>query len=102
MNFVFTVADLLASLEFLGNVRISGCCDERREPIQPGDDAVLHLPCWHLTRPADDHRHAEAAFQSRSFATRVRSLATIGPGEVLRTIVSAEGKNGVLLQAVVL
>src|SRR5262249_7321126 len=35
MDFVGDVADFLAFLEFLSDVRVSGGCDEGGEPIQP-------------------------------------------------------------------
>ncbi len=73
VDLVGAVAELLALLELLDDVRIAGRRDEGREPVEPGDDAVLDLAGRHLARPADDRRHAEAAFQRRPLAAGERA-----------------------------
>ena len=81
---------------------IAGRSDEGREPVEPGDDAVLDLARRHLARPADDAGHAEAAFQRRPLAAGERRLAAVGPGEVLGAVVGGEDDDGVVLEPVVL
>src|SRR5215467_8662832 len=101
MDLVRTVTDLLASFEFCGNVRIPCCSDQGREPVEAGNDSILHLASRHLAGPANDHRYSETTFQCRSFAASERSLAAIWPSEVLSSVVRAEGDDGVVIQAVV-
>src|SRR5574337_310027 len=45
----------------------------------------------HLARPAEDAGDAETSLQRRTFAARKRSLAAVGPGEILGAVV--RGKN---------
>ena len=102
MDLVGAVAELLALLQLLDDVRIAGGGDEGREPVEPGDDAVLDLAGRHLARPADDAGHAEAAFQRRALAAGERRLAAVGPGEVLGAVVGGEDDDRVVLEPVVL
>src|SRR5262245_20972653 len=99
---VIPVADLLALLELVGDVRIAGRSYEGWEPVEPRHELVLDLACGHPARPTDDRRHAEAALERRSLAAGERRLATIRPGEVLGAIVSREGKDRVVLEPIVL
>ena len=102
MDLVGAVADLLALEQLVGDVGIAGRGDQGREPVEAGEDAVLDLAGRHLARPADDRRHAEAAFQRRALAAGERRLAAVGPGEVLGAVVGREHDDGVLIEAVVL
>src|SRR5882757_6428892 len=79
MTLVGRVADLLALLQLLDNVRIASRREESRKPVEPGYDAVLDLARRHLARPAYHRRRAEAAFKDRALALREWRLATIGP-----------------------
>ena len=81
---------------------IAGGGDEGREPVEPGDDAVLDLAGRHLARPADHRRHAEAAFHDRALALRERRLSAIRPGEDLGAVVGGEDDDGVVVDAHVL
>src|SRR5262249_27279218 len=96
------VADLLAGQQFVRNVRIAGGSDEVREPVDPGDDAVLHLAGGNLPRPAHDRRHAEAAFETSALAAGERRLSAIRPGEILGAVVGGEDDDGVVVEPVVL
>ena len=102
VHLVSPTANLLALEKLVGDVRVASRRDERWEPVQPGYDAILDLARRHLTGPADDHRHAEAAFEGCSFTPSKRGLATIGPGEVLGAVIRAERQDGVVIEAVVL
>src|SRR5205085_6273211 len=84
MALVVSPADLLASLQLLRDVGVAGGCEERRKPVEPGDDAVLDLAGRDLARPADDRRHAEAALHHGALALRERRLAAVRPREDLR------------------
>src|SRR5215831_15042358 len=101
MHFVGPVADLLAGLNFLHDVCVSGCCNECREPVQSRDDPVLDLPRRNVTWPPDDTGHAEATFQCGPFATSERSLTAIGPGEVLSAVIGGEDDDRVVIKTIV-
>src|SRR5262249_29096961 len=83
MHLVATIAHLLAALQLAPDVRVAGRRHERREPIEPGDDAVLDLARGHLARPADHRRRAEAAFHDRALGLGEWGLSAIRPGEDL-------------------
>src|ERR1700758_2928448 len=53
--------------ELVGNVRVSCRSGQRWEPIQPGEDSVLHRTRLDTAGPANDGRHAEAAFIAGAF-----------------------------------
>src|SRR5262249_42937142 len=102
MDLVGAVADLLALLQLIGDVRVAGRRHEGREPVKPGYDAVLDFPRGHLAGPADDCGHAEAALECRSLAAGEWRLAAVGPGEVLGTVVGGKAEDRVVLKTVVL
>ena len=56
------VAELHALEQLVGDVRVAGGGAQRGEPVEAGEDAVLDRARLDLARPADDARHAEAAF----------------------------------------
>ena len=92
------VADLLALLELVDDVGIAGRRDEGREPVESGDDRVLHLARRDCAGPTDDHRSAEAALEPGSLAAGERRLTAIGPGEVLGAVVGRKGDDRVVLE----
>ena len=75
---------------------------KRREPVEPGDDAVLDLAGRHPARPADHRRRAEAAFHDRALALRERRLSAVRPGEDLGAVVGGEDDDGVVVDTHVL
>ena len=81
---------------------LPAAASERREPVEPGDDAVLDLAGRHLARPADHRRRAEAAFHDRALALRERRLSAVRPGEDLGAVVGGEDDDGVVVDAHVL
>src|SRR5262245_53723458 len=83
VNFVSFVAELLALLQILDDVRVAGGGHEGREPVETGHQAVLDFARGNLARPTKDAWHAESAFEHGSFAASERSLPSVGPGEVL-------------------
>ena len=87
---------------WLGDVRVAGGGEEGREPVQAGQDAVLHRVRRDVAGPADDARHAEAAFHDRPFALRERRRSAIGPGEEFGAVVGREDDDGVVVLAHVL
>ena len=102
MVLVGPVADLLALQQFVGDVRIAGRGHEGRQPVQAGEDAVLHRVRRHMARPAKECRHAEAAFEDRSLGLRERRLTAIGPGKDFGAVVGGEDDDGVVVHAHVL
>src|SRR5271157_2273352 len=102
VDLVIPLAELLALLQFLDNAQVAGRGHERRKPVKPGDEPIFDLAGGHLPRPADDARYAEASLHHGPLGPRERSLAAIGPGEVLRAVVGGEDDDGVLLEPVVL
>src|SRR5258705_10682579 len=102
MTFVGRVADLLALLQLLDNVRVTSRRKEGRKPVEPGDDAVLDLARRHLAWPADHRRHAEAAFKYRALALREWSLSAVRPGEDLGAVVGSEDHDGAVIDAHIL
>src|SRR4051812_22813139 len=81
IDLVVAIAELLALLELLADVGIAGCRDQRREPVEPRDQAVLDLAGRHLAGPADHRRRAEAAFHHRALGLGERGLTAVRPGE---------------------
>src|SRR4051794_10502623 len=102
MYLVGPVADFLTLFQLLNDVRVAGCGQESREPIQPGDNAVLDLASRHLTRPADHRRRAEAALHNRALALRERRLSAVRPRKDFGTIVGGEDDDGVVVDTHVL
>src|SRR5215469_9439567 len=96
MNLVSAVAQLFSAFEFLDDIGVSRGRHERRKPVQPRDDTVFNLAGWHVTRPANDHRYAEAAFQCCPLASCERGLTSVRPSEILGAIVGAERQNRIV------
>ena len=88
--------------QFVGDVRIAGGGEEGRQPVQAGEDAVLHRVRRHMAGPAQDAGHAEAAFEDGSLGLRERRLTAIGPGEDFGAVVGGEDDDGVVVLAHVL
>src|SRR5215813_5369257 len=95
VHLVRAIAELLAGLQLFRDVRISRRGDEGGKPVEAGDELVLDPAGWHLARPAEDHRSAEAALQDRSLRPRERGLAAVGPGKGLGAVVGGEADDGV-------
>src|SRR6516165_4854504 len=53
--------------KLVGNVGISRRSRQRREPVEPREDSILDRTRLDAARPADDARHAEAAFIAGAF-----------------------------------
>ncbi len=60
---------------------------------RPGHHPVLDLAGRHLARPAQDARHAEAAFHHGALAAGERRLSAVRPGEVLGAVVGRERRR---------
>ena len=102
MVLVSPVAELHALEQLVGDVRVAGGGEEGGEPVQAGEDAVLHRVRRDMAGPAQDARHAEAAFHDRPFALRERRRSAIGPGEEFGAVVGREDDDGVVVLAHVL
>src|SRR5205823_4390015 len=87
MVLVGPVADFRTLEQVGGDGRIAGSSEERREPVQAGEEAVLHCVRWHMIVPAQDCRHTEAALHDGSLALREWCRSAIGPSEGLRAVV---------------
>src|SRR5215472_8212124 len=101
MDFVRAITNLFACFEFLDDLRITSRRHECREPIQSGEDAILHLPGRDVSRPSHDGGRTETTFQPRSLAACKRSLPAIWPTKVLRAVVGGKYEDGVVIDAVV-
>src|ERR1019366_2825545 len=97
MTLVGRIADLLALLQLLDDVRIARRRKEGRKPVQPGDNAVLDLAGRHLAGPADQRWHAEAAFEDGTLALREGRLSAVRPGKYLGAVVGGEDHDGVVI-----
>src|SRR5882724_9490597 len=93
------VTDLLALLQLLCNVRVTGRRQEGGKPVQSGNDTVLDLAGRHLARPTDHAGYAEATFHDGAFALRKRRLSAIRPGKDLGAVVGGEDHDGVVVNA---
>src|SRR5882672_6537957 len=96
------VSHLLALLQFFDDVRVAGSGHQSREPVEPGDKAVLDLARGYLARPADHRRDAETALHDRALGLRKRGLPAVRPGEDLGAVVGGEDDDGVVVHAAVL
>src|SRR6185437_13197350 len=81
MVLVCPVTEFHTFEQLVGDVGIAGSSQERREPVETREDAVLYGVGRHVTGPAQDARHAKAALEDGAFALRERRRAAIGPGE---------------------
>src|SRR5271163_3308262 len=103
VHFVSAGAEFLALPEVGGYVTlITGYGYESRKPVEPGNDPVLDLATWHLTRPSNDCGYAKASFERSAFTACERSLAAIGPSKVFGSIVGAKRDERVIIEPVVL
>src|ERR1700693_5472567 len=75
------ITDHFSLQQLSGDIRITGRCDEGGKPVHAREDAVLHRVRWHVTGPAKERGHTEAAFEHSSLGLRERGLSTIRPGE---------------------
>src|SRR5262245_66177794 len=90
MHFVGHAAEILSGLQLVDDVGIAGSRHEGREPVKPGEDAVLDFASRHLARPADDRRHAEATLIDRALSGAEWGHAAVRPGEPLGAVVGGE------------
>src|SRR6202050_1862764 len=88
--------DLHALQQLRRDVRIARRRDQRRQPIQSGEDAVLHRARLDLARPARDARHTEAALEHRALGGARRRHAAVGPSEDFGAVVGSEDHDGVV------
>src|SRR5436309_15933027 len=102
MVLVSPIAEFYTFEQLVSNVRVAGCREEGRKPVQAGEDAVLHRVRRDMAGPAQNSRHAKAAFHNRPFALRERRGAAIGPGEVFSTVVGGRGDYCVVIHTDVL
>src|SRR5262249_6531482 len=102
VHFVSATTELLALSQISRDIAlVSGRGHEGRKPVEPGDDVIFDFDRWHLAWPSDDCRVPKPAFHGLAFAARKRILSTVWPGEVLCTVVCAEGNDRVVIEAVV-
>src|SRR5437868_15510180 len=102
MVLVSPAAEFHTLEQLIGDVRVAGGIEECWEPVQAGEDAVLHRGRRHMTGPAQEARHAEAALHDRSFALRERCSAAIWPREDLGAVVRGEDDDGVVVNTKIL
>src|SRR5262245_8345069 len=87
MVLVGHIAELPALQQAIRHVSIAGRRQQRREPIERGDDLVGYLAGLDMARPADRYRHAESAFPVAVLFVAERRHAAIGPRVHMRPVV---------------
>ena len=75
---------------------LPAAASKRGEPVEAGEDAVLDRARLDLARPADDARHAEAAFHDGALGGLERRHAAVRPGEHFGAVVGGEDDDGVV------
>src|SRR4029453_13716567 len=85
--------------QLFDDVGVARRSKEGREPIEPGDEAVLDLARRHLARPANDPGYTEAAFHHRALALREWRLSAVGPSEDFGPVVGGEHDDGIFVDA---
>ena len=83
------VADRVAGLQLLDDVRLAGGGEERRQPVVVLDDLVRDDAGRDLAGPADQLRDAERAFPVRVLLAAERRHAAVGPRVHVRPVVGA-------------
>src|SRR5262249_37459991 len=96
MVLVVSTVERHALEKLLRDVRITGRRGKSREPVQTGEEAVLHAAGLDLAWPADDARDAEAALEHGAFGGAERRHAAVRPSEDLRAVVGGEDDYGVV------
>ena len=87
MDVVLLAVDRRALKQLLGDVRIAGGSEQRREHVDVRDDAVVDRSGLDRARPADEARYAPAAFPVGVLLPAERRVGAVRPGVVLRTVV---------------
>src|SRR5450432_1279108 len=101
MNLICHTINRLAIYQFSDNIRIACCRNKSREPVQPGENPIFNFTGRNMTWPANERRHAEAAFKSGALAGSEWRLTTIGPGEIFSAVVGCKYNDGIIIQAIV-
>src|SRR5262245_51580028 len=96
MVLVRPVAELYALEQFVGDVRLAGGREHRREPVEARERSVFDSPRFDLARPTGDTRHAEAAFHDCALRGFEWRHATIRPSEYLSTVIGTENNQRVV------
>src|SRR5437667_8979080 len=63
MVLVSPVAEFYTLKQLVSDVRVARGCEEGREPVETGEDAVLHGVCRNVSGPAEDARNADATLR---------------------------------------
>ena len=87
---------LVALLQLLDDVRLARRRQQRRQPVFLREDVVDDRARLDHARPADEHRHAEAAFPGRALLAVERRRAAVRPGPGLGAVVGAVDHDGVV------
>jgi len=90
------IAEFHALQQLIRDVGAPRGVGQRRQPIEPGNQAILDGASLDLARPADDRRDPEAAFEDGTLGRAERRHAAVRPGEDFRTVVGGEDDNGVV------
>ena len=86
-------------------LRLRGCAgfDDRRDDIDISSERIRTGVGFHDARPADNERHADAAFESRTLAFAIRASGTSVAAEIQPwAVVAGEDDNRVLIDTLVL
>src|SRR5437764_13651166 len=102
MVLVSPVAEFHTLKQLIGDVQVASGGEKGGEPIQTGEDAVLHRVSRNMAGPAQDARHAKAPFEHCPLGLRERRRSTIGPGEEFGSIIGGEDDDGIVVKTKVL
>src|SRR5215831_17961396 len=102
MHLVLSFAQLRALFQIVDNVGIAGGCQECGKPVEPGDNAVLDLSGWNLSRPTNNAGHPEPAVQYRSLFTCEGRLSAVRPCKTFSAVVGRQNNDRVVTKSIVL
>ena len=87
---------------FLRETLVAHQLAERRHNVVEGQLMVVHGAGFHLARPTDDERDADAAFVALALQAPQLAVASeecrVGPAFFVRTVVTAENHNRILVE----
>src|SRR5580704_16235402 len=93
---VIPIAELDSLEQLAGDVGIAGGCAQRREPVETGEDPVLHRARLDVAWPTGDAGNAETAFERRPLLALEGRIAAVRPGERLSSVIRAENDDRVV------
>src|SRR5215471_10197432 len=102
MDLICSVDELPALFQLVDDVGIARSRQESGKPVEPGDNAVLDLSGWDLSRPTNNAWHTEPAVQHRPLFTREWRLSAIGPCKTFSAVVRRKNNDRVVMKTIIL